>query len=85
MRESVVSAKPLLLYGLARNRRGPKRPPEPRTSGVHPERGRSGIKMRSHTYVSQFIGSYWYIPRKWYTTKYPYAANQDKQAAYAGP
>ena len=25
--------------GLARNRRGPKRPPEPRPSGVHPEEG----------------------------------------------
>ena len=37
MRESVVSAKPLLLYGLARNQRGPKRPSEPRPSGVHPE------------------------------------------------
>jgi hypothetical protein len=35
--ESAVSAKPLLLYGLARNRRSPKRPCEPRPSGVHPE------------------------------------------------
>src|ERR1700730_505687 len=30
---------PLLVYGLARNRRSPKRPPEPRPSGVHPEEG----------------------------------------------
>jgi hypothetical protein len=35
--ESAVSDKPLLLYGLARNRRSPKRPSEPRPSGVHPE------------------------------------------------
>ena len=39
MSESAVSAKPLLVYGLARNRRSPKRPPEPRPSGVHPEEG----------------------------------------------
>jgi len=26
-------------FGLARNRRGPKRLPEPRPSGVHPEEG----------------------------------------------
>jgi hypothetical protein len=31
-----VSAKPLLVYGLARNRRSPKRAAEPRPSGVHP-------------------------------------------------
>ena len=37
MSESAVSAKPVLLYGLARNRRSPKRPSEPRPSGVHPE------------------------------------------------
>ena len=37
MRESAVSAKPLLVYGLARNRRRPKRPSEPRPSGAHPE------------------------------------------------
>ena len=37
MSESAVSAKPLLLYGLARNRRSPKRPSEPRPSGLHPE------------------------------------------------
>jgi hypothetical protein len=35
--ESAVSDKPLLLYGLARNRRRAKRPSEPRPSGVHPE------------------------------------------------
>ena len=40
--ESAVSAKPLFLYGLARNRRSPKRPPEPRPSGVHPEEGGVG-------------------------------------------
>jgi len=32
-----VSDKPLLLYGLARNRRRAKRPSEPRPSGVYPE------------------------------------------------
>ena len=37
MRESAVSAKLLLGYGLARNRRSPKRPSEPRPSGAHPE------------------------------------------------
>ena len=37
MSESAVSDKPLLFYGLARNRRSPKRPSEPRFSGVHPE------------------------------------------------
>jgi len=37
VRESAVSAKLLLGYGLARNRRSPKRPSEPRPSGVHPE------------------------------------------------
>ena len=37
MSESAVSAKPLLVYGLARNRRSPKRPSEPRPSGAHPE------------------------------------------------
>jgi hypothetical protein len=35
--ESAVRDKPPLLYGLARNRRSPKRPSEPRPSGVHPE------------------------------------------------
>jgi hypothetical protein len=35
--ESAVRDKPLLVYGLARNRRSPKRPSEPRPSGVHPE------------------------------------------------
>jgi hypothetical protein len=46
MRESAVSAKPLLVYGLARNRRSPKRPSEPRPSGVHPkeaEVGKDGV------------------------------------------
>ena len=37
MSESAVSDKPLLIYGLARNRRSPKRPSEPRPSGVRPE------------------------------------------------
>jgi hypothetical protein len=40
--ESAVSAKPLLLYGLARNRRSPKRPSEPRPSGIHPEEDEVG-------------------------------------------
>jgi hypothetical protein len=37
--ESAVRDKPLLDYGLAGNRRSPKRPSEPRPSGVHPEEG----------------------------------------------
>ena len=37
MSESAVRDKPALLYGLARDRRSPKRPSEPRPSGVHPE------------------------------------------------
>ena len=37
MSESAVRDKPPLVYGLARNRRSPKRPSEPRRSGVHPE------------------------------------------------
>jgi hypothetical protein len=32
---------------LARNRRSPKRPSEPRLSGAHPEEGEVGRKMRS--------------------------------------
>jgi len=35
--ESAASAKPLLVYGLARHRRSPKPPSEPRLRGVHPE------------------------------------------------
>ena len=42
MSESAVSDKLLLLYGLARNRRSPKRPSEPRPSGAHPEEGEVG-------------------------------------------
>ena len=38
MSESAVRAKRGWV-GLARNRRGPKRPSEPRPSGVHPEEG----------------------------------------------
>jgi hypothetical protein len=44
VRESAVRDKPLLIYGLARNRRSPKRPSEPRPSGVHPEEGEVGRK-----------------------------------------
>jgi len=33
-----------LVYGLARNRRSPKHPSEPRPSGVHPEEGEVGRK-----------------------------------------
>ncbi len=47
MSESAVSDKPLLFYGLARNRRSPKRPSEPRPSGVHPEEGAVGKRRRS--------------------------------------
>jgi hypothetical protein len=36
--ESAVSAK-RVWFSLARNRRSPKRPSEPRPSGVHPEEG----------------------------------------------
>ena len=32
-----MSDKVVLVLGLARNRRSPKRPSEPRLSGVHPE------------------------------------------------
>jgi hypothetical protein len=45
--ESAVSAKPLLLYGLARNRRSPKRPSEPRLSGVHAEEAEVEERRRS--------------------------------------
>ena len=44
MRESAVRDKLLLVYGLARNRRRPKRPSEPRLSGVHPEEAEVGKK-----------------------------------------
>ena len=54
MSESAVSAKPLLVYGLARNRRSPKRPSEPRPSGVHPEEDEVGEKMRS--YLKSWLG-----------------------------
>ena len=49
MSESAVRDKPLLGYGLARNRRSPKCPPEPRPSGVHPEEGeveQGGVAFR---------------------------------------
>ena len=42
MSESAGSDKPLLFYGLARNRRRPKRPSEPRPSGVHPKESEVG-------------------------------------------
>jgi hypothetical protein len=45
--ESAVSDKPLLIYGLARNRRSPKRPSEPRPSGVRPEEAEVGKRRRS--------------------------------------
>jgi hypothetical protein len=47
--ESAVSAKPLLVYGLARNRRRPKHPSEPRQSGVHPEEG--VVKERREAFI----------------------------------
>jgi hypothetical protein len=47
VRESAVSAKPLLVYGLARNRRSPKRPSEPRPSGVHLEEAQWKERRRS--------------------------------------
>jgi hypothetical protein len=37
--ESAESDKPVWVYGLARNRRSPKCPSEPRLRGVHPEAG----------------------------------------------
>jgi hypothetical protein len=41
--ESAVRDKPLLVHGLARNPRSPKRPSEPaRSSGVHPEEAEVG-------------------------------------------
>ena len=42
MSESAVSDKLLLVYGLARNRRSPKGPAEPRLRGVHPDEGAVG-------------------------------------------
>ena len=47
MSESAASAKPLLFYGLARNRRSPKRPSEPRPSGVRPTEDEVGKIVRS--------------------------------------
>ena len=46
MRESAVSAKRGWV-SLARNRRSPKRPSEPRPSGVHPEEGAVRERWRS--------------------------------------
>ncbi len=45
MSESAVRDKPLLVYGLARNRRSPKRLSEPPAKRRPPGRGRSGEKM----------------------------------------
>jgi hypothetical protein len=36
--ESAASAKPLLVYGLARNRRSPKRPSEPAAKRASPRK-----------------------------------------------
>jgi hypothetical protein len=47
VRAGAVCDKPVLVYGLARNRRSPKRPPEPRPSGVHPEEGAVEERRRS--------------------------------------
>ena len=47
MSESGVSAK-RVGFGLAPNRRSPKRPSEPRPSGVHPEEGAVERKTRSY-------------------------------------
>jgi hypothetical protein len=49
--ESVVRAKRGLGFGLARNRRGPKRPSEPRLRGVHPAEGAVGEKQIRHQEV----------------------------------
>jgi hypothetical protein len=49
VRESAVRDKPLLVSGLARNRRSPKRPPQPRLSGVHPEEG--AVERRCGAYI----------------------------------
>jgi hypothetical protein len=49
MSESAASDKLLLVYGLARNRRSPKGPAEPRLRGVHPETGvvgKDGVAFR---------------------------------------
>jgi hypothetical protein len=45
--ESAVRDKPLLVYGLARNRRSPKRPSEPAAKRAFTRKRRSGEKMRS--------------------------------------
>ena len=47
MSESAVRDKPLLVYGLARNRRSPKRLSEPRLSGVQPMEAEVGKRRRS--------------------------------------
>jgi len=44
VRESAVRDKLLLVYGLARNRRSPKRLSEPRPSGVRLEEAEVGKK-----------------------------------------
>ena len=54
MSESAVRDKPLLVYGLARNRRSPKRPAEPRPSGAHPEE--DAVKRRCGATVSWGVG-----------------------------
>ena len=52
MSESAVSDKPLLLYGLARNRRTPKRPSEPRSMRRTPEEGGVDEEWRSRPVVA---------------------------------
>ena len=60
MRESAVRDKPLLLYGLARNRRSPKRPSEPRPSGVHPEEVEVGKKTAQPSVAERrIVVRYW--------------------------
>ena len=58
---SAVRDKPLLVSGLARNRRSPKRPSEPRPSGVHPEEVEEGERWRSLPLeiVGRLEGAFW--------------------------
>ena len=56
MSESAVRDKPLLVYGLARNRRSPKRPVRAAAKRRPPGRGRSGKRWRSLPHLD-FRGS----------------------------
>jgi hypothetical protein len=56
--ESAVRDKPFLFYGLARNRRSPKRPSEPRRSGAHP--GGAEVEKRRRSLPFEIAGGFNY-------------------------